>query len=54
VQVRLSYEKNGRVSVMALDMTGGRFAQAEIERRSGMTEDEVQQERDLVSRLNIQ
>ena len=54
VQVRLSYGKNGRVGVMALDMTGGRFAQAEIERRSGLSEDDIQRERDLVGRLNIQ
>jgi molecular chaperone DnaK len=54
VQVRLSYGKNGRVGVMALDMTGGRFAQAELQRRSGMTEDEIAQEREFVASLNIQ
>jgi molecular chaperone DnaK len=53
-QVRLSYEKNGRVNVMALDMTGGRFAQAEIERPSGMSEEEILAQREFVGRLKIQ
>jgi molecular chaperone DnaK len=54
VQVRLSYGENGRVSVMALDMSGGRFAHAEIERNSGLTEKEIQQEKEFVSNLNIE
>ncbi len=54
VQVRLSYGANGRVSVMALDMTGGRFAHAEIERKSGLTEEEIERERQFVSQLKIQ
>jgi len=53
-QVRLSYGKNGRVSVMALDMTGGRFAQAEIERPAGMTEAQIESEREFVAGLKIQ
>jgi molecular chaperone DnaK len=54
IQVRLSYGANGRVHVMALDMTGGRFAHAEIERTSGLTEQEIQRERQFVEQLNIQ
>jgi len=53
IQVRLSYGTNGRVRVMALDMTGGRFAHAEIERKSGLTDDEIERERQFVSRLTI-
>jgi molecular chaperone DnaK len=54
VQVRLSYGANGRVNVMALDMTGGRFAHVEIERTAGLTEDDIQREREFVNRLKIQ
>ena len=34
IQVRLNYSSNGRVSVMALDMTGGKLAQANIQRQA--------------------
>ncbi len=54
VQVRLSYGANGRVSVMALDMTGGRFAHAEIQRKSGLTEEEIERERQFISQFKIQ
>lgn len=54
VQVRLSYGANGLVSVMALDMTGGTFAHATIERKSGLSDQEIEQQRQYVASLNIQ
>jgi molecular chaperone DnaK len=54
IQVRLSYGANGLVSVMALDMTGGRFAHATIERKSGLTEEDIEREKQFVAKLNIQ
>ncbi|HWB12168.1 MAG TPA: Hsp70 family protein [Pirellulales bacterium] len=53
VQVRLGYGANGRISVMALDMTGGRFAQAEIKREYGLTEDDIRREAEFVQNLKI-
>jgi molecular chaperone DnaK len=54
IQVRLGIGSNGRVSVMALDMTGGRFAQAEIKRESGLTEDDIRREAEFVRNLQVQ
>ncbi len=54
IQVRLCYGTNGRVNVTALDMTGGRYAQAEIERKSNMTEADIQRESEFVRTLTIQ
>jgi len=54
VQVRLAYDRNGRVSVMALDMTHGRFAQTEIERQNRLTDDDVRREAEFVGQLDIQ
>lgn len=54
VQVRLSYGANGRISVMALDMTSGRFAQTEIQRDYGMTEEDIRRESEFVQNLQIQ
>jgi molecular chaperone DnaK len=54
VQVRLSYATDCRVHVMALDMTGGKFARAEIVRKSGLTEDDIAREAEFVRSLNIQ
>jgi len=53
VQVRLSYGDNGRINVVALDMTGGVFAHAEIEREYGLTEDDIRRETEFVNRLTI-
>ncbi|HVX09612.1 MAG TPA: Hsp70 family protein [Pirellulales bacterium] len=53
VQVRLSYGANGRISVMALDMAGGRFAEAEIKREYGLTEDDIRRETEFVRNLTI-
>ena len=54
VQVRLAYDRNGRVSVMALDMIHGRFAQTEIERQNRLTDEDVRREAAFVDSLNIQ
>lgn len=54
VQVRLSFESNGRVSVMALDMTGGKFAEAAIKNQAGLSEEEIRREIEFVERLKIQ
>ena len=53
VQVRLSYLPNGRIHVMALDMTSGHFAQTEISRVSGMSEADIQREINFVNSLTI-
>lgn len=53
VQVRLSYGENGRISVVALDMTGGAFAHAEIQREYGLTDDDIEREAEFVNRLKI-
>jgi molecular chaperone DnaK (HSP70) len=54
VQVRLGVAANGRVDVMALDMTSGRMARTEIRRPSGLTEDEIAREAAWVQGLRIQ
>lgn len=54
VQVRLSYEPDGRVQVMALDMTGGRFAHAEIHRRSGLSDQQIAQQAEYLRSFDIQ
>ncbi len=54
VQVRLNYDTSGRVHVMALDMTSGRYAHAEIRNQDGLTEEEIRREADFVQNLNIQ
>jgi molecular chaperone DnaK len=54
VQVRLAYGANGRVNVMALDMTHGTFAETTIERQNRLTEDDIQREAEFVNSLNIE
>ena len=54
IQVRLSYGSNGRVSIMALDMTGGGLAHVEIERKSGLSNEDIERERSFVDSLRIQ
>ncbi len=53
IQVRLAYNASGRVSVMALDMTHGRFAETTIEHQKGLTEAQIQQEKKFVDSLTI-
>ena len=54
VQVRLSCERNGRIQVMALDMTSGTYAHAEIERNAGLTDNDVRREAEFIDSLHIQ
>jgi molecular chaperone DnaK len=54
VQVRCAVAANGLIDVMALDMTTGRMARAEIHRSSGLSEDDVAREAAWVRGLRIQ
>ncbi|HJZ94502.1 MAG TPA: Hsp70 family protein [Gemmataceae bacterium] len=54
VQVRCAVAANGLIDVMALDMTTGRMARAEIHRSSGLSDDEVAREAAWVKGLRIQ
>ena len=53
IQVRLAYEPNGLVNVMALDMTNGRFVQSVIERHNGLTDADIAREAEFVRNLEI-
>lgn len=53
VQVRCSVNANGLVDVMALDMTTGRMARAEIHRSNGLTEDEIAREAEWLRSLRV-
>jgi molecular chaperone DnaK len=54
VQVRCAVAANGLIDVMALDMTSGRMARAEIHRSSGLSDDEIARESAWVRSLRIQ
>jgi molecular chaperone DnaK len=54
IQVRYSCGSNGLIDVMALDMTSGRMARAELHRSSGLSEDEIAHEAEWVRGLRIQ
>ncbi len=54
VQVRCGLAANGRIEVMALDMTGGRMARAEIHRTGGLTDAEIKMEATWVRGLKVQ
>jgi molecular chaperone DnaK len=54
IQVRCGCGTNGLIDVMALDMTSGKMARAEIHRSSGLSEDEVTREAAFVRGLKIQ
>jgi molecular chaperone DnaK len=54
VQVRCGVAANGRIEVMALDMTSGRMATAEIHRPGGLTDAEIAKEAAWVRGLKIQ
>jgi molecular chaperone DnaK len=45
---------NGRIEVMALDMTSGRMAKTEIHRPGGLTDQEIAKEAEWVRGLKIQ
>jgi len=54
VQVRLAYDRSGRITVMALDMTHGCYAQAVIENHNRLTDAQIERERQFVDSLEIQ
>ncbi len=54
IQVRCGVGSNGLVDVMALDMTSGKMARAEIHRASGLSEQEIAREAEWLRTLNIQ
>jgi molecular chaperone DnaK len=54
IQVRCGVGSNGLIDVMALDMTSGKMARAEIHRSSGLSEEELAREAEWVRGLNIQ
>jgi len=54
VQVRCEVAANGRIGVMALDMTSGRMATAEIHRPGGLTDREIADEGEWVRGLKVQ
>jgi molecular chaperone DnaK len=54
VQVRCGCASNGLIDVMAVDMTSGKTARAEIHRTSGLSEDEIKREAEWLRKLQIQ
>jgi len=54
VQVRCGVGSNGLIDVMALDMTSGKMARAEIHRSVGLSEEEIAHEAEWVQQLAIQ
>jgi molecular chaperone DnaK len=54
VQVRCGVAANGRIEVMALDMTSGRMARAEIHRTGGLDDAAIAKEAEWVRGLRIQ
>ncbi len=54
VQVRCGCGSNGLIDVMALDMTSGKMARAEIHRSSGLSDEEIAREAEWVRGLRIQ
>jgi molecular chaperone DnaK len=54
IQVRCGVGSDGLIDVMALDMTSGKMARAEIHRSSGLTDEEIAREAEWVRSLRIQ
>ena len=54
VQVRCALAANGLIEVMALDMTSGRMAKAELRRAGGLTDADIATEAEWVKGLKIQ
>ncbi len=53
VQVRCALAANGLIEVMALDMTSGRMAKAELKRTGGLSEEEIAKEAEWVKGLRV-
>jgi molecular chaperone DnaK len=54
IQVRCGVASNGLIDVMALDMTSGKMARAELHRSSGLSEDEIAREAEWLRTLQVQ
>jgi molecular chaperone DnaK len=54
IQVRCGVASNGLIDIMALDMTSGKLARAEIHRGSGLADEEIAREAEWVRSLKIQ
>jgi len=54
VQVRCGCGSDGLIDVMALDMTSGKMARAEIHRSIGLSEEEIAREAEWVAGLRVQ
>ncbi|HYT91870.1 MAG TPA: Hsp70 family protein [Gemmataceae bacterium] len=54
IQVRCGVGSNGLIDVMALDMTSGKMARAELHRSSGLSDEEIAREAEYVRSLRIQ
>ena len=54
IQVRCGVGSNGLIDIMALDMTSGKMARAEIHRSSGLSEHEIAREAEWLRSLKIQ
>ena len=54
VQVRCGCGSDSLVDVMALDMTSGKMARAEIHRSSGLSDQEIARQAEWVRSLQIQ
>jgi len=53
VQVRCALAANGLIEVMALDMTSGRMAKAELKRTGGLSDEEIAKEAEWVAGLRV-
>jgi len=54
IQIRLEYGTSGRVNVMALDMSSGKLVEADLERKSGLSDEDIEREAKFVAKLKIQ
>jgi len=54
IQVRCGVGSNGLIDVMALDITSGKMARAEIHRTTGLSEEELEKEADWLRGLKVQ
>jgi molecular chaperone DnaK len=54
VQVRCGVGSNGLIDVMALDMTSGKMARAEIHRSSGLSDEELAREAEWLRSVKVQ
>ena len=53
IRVRCGVAANGLIEVMALDMTSGRMAKAELKRTGGLSDEEITKEAEWVAGLKV-